>query len=269
MTDMAEAMMRSGFPQQYRREVLEDSIVGYQRQVTASEKGETPLYRGREWNKQERTKKKKMKKASWFRPYDVVLFVPTTPQGELAGRVRTVVKEEGGRLNFRAKVVERGGTTMRQHLVRTDMARSVPCTMEDCPLCITNPGEGGGAKHQKSGALYCGTCLLCAEEHEDEEHEEHEEGEHGEHGERRREKGLKSSYWGESGFNGYNRIISHISCIEKEDTDNAFAKHLAEHHSNNIGDTKAFRFKVVRTFKSPLLKRSGKRSRYMATKQTL
>ena len=43
-----------------------------------AEKGETPLYRGREWNKQERAKKKKMKKASWFRPYDVVLFVPTT-----------------------------------------------------------------------------------------------------------------------------------------------------------------------------------------------
>ena len=49
---MAKAMMRSGYPEQYRREVLEDSIVGYQRQVAASEKGETPLYRGREWNKQ-------------------------------------------------------------------------------------------------------------------------------------------------------------------------------------------------------------------------
>ena len=91
---MAEAMMRSGYPEQYRREVLEDSIVGYQRQVTASEKGETPLYRGREWNKQERTKKKKMKKASWFRLHDVVLFVPATPQEELADRVRTAVKEE-------------------------------------------------------------------------------------------------------------------------------------------------------------------------------
>ena len=75
-----------------------------------------------------------------------------------------------------------------------------------------------------------------------------------EHGERRREKGLESSYWGESGFNGYTRINSHISCIEKGDTNNAFAKHLAEHHPNNIGDTKTFRFKVVRTFKSPLLR---------------
>ena len=29
---------------------------------------------------------------------------------------------------------------------------------------------------------------------------------------------------------------------------------MAEHHPNNIGDTKDFRFRVVRTFKSPLLR---------------
>ena len=137
---------------------------------------------------------------------------------------------------------------MGQHLARTDMARSIPCTMEDCPLCITNPGEGGGAKHQRSGALYCGVCLLCAAEHEEEEHEEIE------HGERRPGEKFESLYWGESGFNGYTRTKSHISCIEKWDTNNAFAKHLAQHHPNNIGDMKAFCFRVVRAFKSPLLR---------------
>ena len=30
-------MMRSGYPEQYRQEVLEDSIVGYQRQVVQGE----------------------------------------------------------------------------------------------------------------------------------------------------------------------------------------------------------------------------------------
>ena len=62
-----------------------------------------------------------LKKGSWFRPADAVLFVPATPGAELADKVKEVVEEESKRLNFKVKVVERGGTTMKQHLVRTDM----------------------------------------------------------------------------------------------------------------------------------------------------
>ena len=29
---------------------------------------------------------------------------------------------------------------------------------------LTNPGEGGGLRHHRSGALYTGTCLLCPTE---------------------------------------------------------------------------------------------------------
>ena len=79
------------------------------------------------------------------------MFVPATPESELADRVKSVVDEECKRLGFKVKVVERGGVTMKQHLVKTDMGRSVPCPMEDCLLCLTNPGEGGGARHQRAG----------------------------------------------------------------------------------------------------------------------
>ena len=71
LTDMAESMMLSGYPEGYRQEILEAAVVGYRRQVAASERGERPLYRGREWNKKERTNEKRMKKAAWFRPSDV------------------------------------------------------------------------------------------------------------------------------------------------------------------------------------------------------
>ena len=54
LTEMAEGMKRSGYPEDYRKEVLEASIVGYKKQVTASEAGEKPLYRPREWRRQER-----------------------------------------------------------------------------------------------------------------------------------------------------------------------------------------------------------------------
>ena len=248
LTDMAEGMMKSGYPEQYRREVLEASIIGYQRQVAASEAGVKPLYRPRGWRRRERTRKKRLKKSSWYRPADVVLFVPSTPEAELAEKVREVVEEESKRLDFKVKVVERGGTTMKQHLVRTDMGRSIPCTMDDCPICLTNPGEGGGAKHHRSGALYSGTCLICQAEHGDD---------------------FEAIYWGESGDSGYVRIKEHCECIQRRDAGNAFAKHLEDHHPERMGDTLAFRFKVARTFRSSLMRQIWEAVKIHGSKATI
>ena len=89
-----------------------------------------------------------LKKGSWYRPSDTVIFVPSTPEEELANKVREVVREESKRLNFKVKIVERGGITMKQDLMRTDMGRTVPCAMDDCPICLTNPR---GLRHQRSG----------------------------------------------------------------------------------------------------------------------
>ena len=156
--------MKSGYPENYRKEVVQSSVIGYERQIAADEAGVTPLYRPRSWNKEERKNKKRLKKSSWYRPADVVLFVPATPEAELANQAREVVEGEGKRLDIKVKVVERGGPTMKQHLVRTDMGRSIPCPGDNCPICLTNPGEGGGAKHHRSGALYSGSCLICPAE---------------------------------------------------------------------------------------------------------
>ena len=248
LADMAEGMMKSGYPEQYRQEVLEASVIGYQRQVAASEAGEKPLYRPREWRRQERANKKRLKKSSWYRPADVVLFIPATPEAELAGKVREVVEEESKRLDFKVRVVERGGTTMKQHLVRTDMGRSIPCSMGDCPMCLTNPGEGGGAKHHRSGALYSGTCLICRAEHGDD---------------------FEAIYWGESGDSGYVRIKEHCDCIERRDGNNAFAKHLEEHHPDRIGDKMAFQFKVARTFRSSLMRQIWEAVKIHGSKATI
>ena len=50
-----------------------------------------------------------------------MLFLPATPDAELASRIRGVVEEEGRRLGLAARVVERGGTSLRQQLVKTDL----------------------------------------------------------------------------------------------------------------------------------------------------
>ena len=55
-------MMKSGYPEKYREGVLQAALVGYQRQVEASDRGQNPLYRPREWREEERKRGKCLKK---------------------------------------------------------------------------------------------------------------------------------------------------------------------------------------------------------------
>jgi hypothetical protein len=49
MEQLAVTMMVSGYPEDYRRGVIESAVACYQRQVAASDRGEVPLYRPRDW----------------------------------------------------------------------------------------------------------------------------------------------------------------------------------------------------------------------------
>ena len=66
----------SGYDEVYRGEVIRDAVVGYERQVAASDRGKKPLYRPREWKQEERLKEKHLKKSAWFRP----AFFTSTPE---------------------------------------------------------------------------------------------------------------------------------------------------------------------------------------------
>ena len=108
--------MVSGYTENHRKEAIQCTVVGYERMVERDAK----------------RKKRLVKKVAWYRPQDTVIFVPTTPNGELAMKVRKVVQEEGRRINIKVRVVETAGTPLRQKLVRTDLAprtiEVVPCT---------------------------------------------------------------------------------------------------------------------------------------------
>jgi hypothetical protein len=232
MEDLAESMMHSGYPAHYRETILLSALTGYRRQMEASLRGEKPLYRARGWGLVDRRRRKRLK-ASWYRPADTVMFLPSTPGSELANRARKVVEEECKRLNINVRVAERAGTSLRQHLVRKDLSSGVPCPQGDCPICLTNPGQGGGLRHHRSGVMYTGTCLVCPAKHGPE---------------------FTAIYTGESGDSGYVRTKEHTSSIERRDQENAFAKHLAEHHPEKEGDWRCFKFQVARTYRKSLLR---------------
>ena len=59
---LAETMMILGYPEDYRRGVLESAVACYQRQVAASDRGDVPLYRPRDWQAPARRRKKQLAK---------------------------------------------------------------------------------------------------------------------------------------------------------------------------------------------------------------
>ena len=227
MESLAEMIMISGYPEPFRAGVVQSAVVGYQRLAMACQRGERPLYRPRLWQQEARRKTKKLKRAAWHRPADSVLFVPATPNAELAEGIRKVVEEEGPRLGMSIRVVETGGVSLKRQLVRTDLAAGEPCRQTDCRACLS--GQRGGMLHQRSGALYTGSCLLCPDQ------------------------GLGTAvYTGETGYSGYTRLCEHADEIRRKDQSNAFSKHLRETHPEQEGNASVFNFEVLRTFEKPV-----------------
>ena len=225
MEQLAETMMVSGYPEDFRRGVIESAVACYEGQVAASTRGEVPLYRPRDWQAQERRRKKLIAKAAWHRPADTVMRVPCTPGAALASAVKIVVKEEIARLGLKVKVQEGSGLSLKRSVVSSDLAFGQPCPQGDCPLCLTGDGKGG-LHHHRSGAVYSGKCKLCG--------------------------GDVASYWGESGDSGYCRTHQHRDAIGNKDENNAFAKHLAIYHPEHEGDKDAFEFKLEEVHNKPL-----------------
>ena len=226
LTKFCKKMARSGYPESYRAEVIKSGVTGYERQLEASRSGQKPLFRPRDWQQEERRKRKIVRKTSWYRPADCVGFYPPTPRGELNQEINQVLREEGRRIGFNLKAIETGGVSLAKMLVKPDLKRGEPCGRPGCVLDQTSGGTGG--PHNVPSSLYRGRCNLCEA--------------NGETGE----------YWGESGFSGFHRCNQHeVDVLNRKET-NAFAKHLAIHHPDDQGNIGNFNIQVESLFKKPL-----------------
>ena len=226
LTEFSKKMARSGYPEGYRVEVIKSGVTGFERQLEASQKGEKPLFRPRDWQKDERRKHKLARKVSWYRPADCVGFFPPSPRGELVSEINKVLEEEGRRIGVRMKAIETGGLSLAKQLVKPDLRRGEPCGRPGCVLDRTSGGAGG--PHNIPSSLYRGGCKLCEAA-----------GESGE-------------YWGESGFSGCHRCGGHDTDVVARKETNAFAKHLALFHPDHQGDITNFDIQVMGVFQKPL-----------------
>ena len=127
--------------------------------------------------------------------------------------------------------METGGISLKSELFQPDITAGEPCDKPDC-LCDVVRGEtGGGCSHHRAGAVYQAVCTLCEREN------------------------TKAEYFGETGDSGYTRGLAHFAAIRGDQPkQSALAKHLREFHPDNIGNTQAYRTKVISNHRRPLVR---------------
>ena len=122
--------------------------------------GIRPRYRPKDWQLDERRQLKKKKKHSWstIGGYIAPIFVPPTPNGELAKKLREIAEHEAEE-GIHFKIVETGGRTIRGEVQQSNLTSSRGCNDPRCLACKDGPGEGGN--YRRSNIEYQFECRLC------------------------------------------------------------------------------------------------------------
>ena len=170
-----------------------------------------------EKNRTERSEKKVL----------ALLFVPQTPGGELAKLIQKVEDKNAKMMGTdRVRVVERGGTELKEMLCKNNPFGRQKCLREDCQVCHGKYSEGKQAgKCLEEGITYKISCMECKME------------------------GKKTNYWGESSRTLYERYGEHLDKKLKKKEDSALWKHEELWHN---GEEVEFRPEVIQKHMKPL-----------------
>ena len=91
-------------------------------------------------------------------PASAPMFVPRTPQGALIGELKKLEDNLNKSGLRRVKLVEEGGLTIADMLVKATPFKTLLCSRGDCQICLIK-----GSKGQCSvrSITYSNTCLKC------------------------------------------------------------------------------------------------------------
>ena len=122
--------------------------------------GKRPLYRPREYERIPRKLEKQKKKMNWSNRggYISPIFVPPTPNGELANELKLIAEKEA-EAGIMFRIVETGGRSIKSMLQKSNPSSTLGCDAAACLPCRTGQGEGGNCR--ASGINYQVECQLC------------------------------------------------------------------------------------------------------------
>ena len=209
LTEYMNRMMIAGYPEKYRKDSLCRALRIYDKMVEDDLYGYRPLYRPKDYERIPRRVEKQKKRNNWSNRggYIAPIFVPPTPNGELAGKLKEIAETEA-EAGVRFRIMETGGRTIKSMVQRSNPTGTYGCEERDCLPC--KPSKGSGGNCCACGVNYQVECQLCPQDR----------------------KGL---YHGESARNLYTRGKEHEAKYTSKNIKSFMLKHQAKEHSNNAG----------------------------------
>ena len=148
-------MQFSGYEHKFRSEVICSALAAYDKLRKLETDGVRPLYRPREWNREERDKERISKKTDWYKRGgdDSVIFVPATPGSNLRKKMEEKIRKS----SFKIRVVEKAGVSLKRKLQRSNPFKKKTCDRQNCLVCTT----GGKGPCDAVGINYELVCEDC------------------------------------------------------------------------------------------------------------
>ena len=234
-------MKNSGYGQKFRREILDSGQKAFKKMIKDEKEGVKPMYRSRDYNKEERKKAKFNKRRNWWNTkkskiqYKNVLFVTPTPGGVLMKLLQNREAELNKNEEERIKIVERGGLKMKNILCAKNPFRKSKCNQKTCVLCskseyIEVSSEEVKVNCNTNNVGYRWCCVTC------------------------QEKNITKIYEGESSRSARLRGAEHLKQLEKKSEKSVLFKHQMAAHPNEMVK---FKMEITGKFKDALTRQSN------------
>ena len=196
-------MQYSGYSVQDRVDVYRNARRRYESILKNDRDGIVPLYRGKFWELEERTRKKREKADNWYKSggYETVMFVDATPNEKLANECRKIVRNAG----LKIRIVEKAGTSVKRSVVKSNPFGKQPC---ECEVCKLHSSSKIDCKQR--GVVYENKCQGI-----------------------RVDGDCKSFYVGETSRSVGERFGEHMEKYSSRDQKSVFWSHANESHGGN------------------------------------
>ena len=252
---------RSGYKREAIKKMMLAGLSGYEKIRQLEKDGKTRIHRSAKSSLSNRYRKKLLGKSTWFqdkkdkkklqgkktpnkssqKPREksssknesskeheatattTVLFVPQTPFGNLAYKLREAEVELFKLCGTKVKIVERAGTSLKSLLSRPNPWGNIACSREKCLTCKTEKNEGFCTKRSLT---YETRCLSCAGA------------------------GREKLYIGETARSSYERGAEHQHDYKTKKADSHMHLHADEAHGGE--EKPKFSMKILRCHKSPM-----------------
>ena len=246
-------LKRSGYSESQRKEIVLAGLKGYETKKKRAEVEQKDLHRDGAATAITRMKKKLLAKTTWYKakqennkenknnmkgdkkfrektkekddnkPATAVLFVPRTPEGELATRLREAERELQKFCKSKIRIVEETGDTAKSLVHKANQWAGEDCLREDCLICRSGEHQGDC---RRRNIVYQTSCNEC------------------------KEKGRDTLYLGESARTGYERGVEHLRDAKTKRENSHMFEHQKEEHPEK--QEANFKMKIVRGHRSAL-----------------